>query len=332
MSSIQNHAWLLVRRPQGEPTVDCFKWVESAPPKASNGQVVVRNHFLSLDPYMRGRMDEAQSYAAPQVLGEVMQGGTVGEVIESLNPSFKPGDRVVGRYGWQLFGCSDGKDLRRIDTTKAPMQAWLGAVGMPGVTAWYGVNDILQPAVGQTVVVSAASGAVGSVVGQLAKARGARVVGIAGGAEKCAIVIDEFGFDACVDYKAAGFKDDLAAATASGIDRLFENVGGACLDACLARMNPFGRIAVCGLISSYNGQAMPVSHFRAVLMKRLMIQGFIISEHMERWPAALAELSGLAASGKLRWRETIAEGLERAPEAFIGLLRGQNIGKQLVRL
>lgn len=326
-----NRAWHLVRRPKGEPTADCFELVESALEPLEDGQVRVRNRFLSLDPYMRGRMDDAQSYAAPQVLGAVMQGGTVGEVVESRNPAFKVGDSVVGRAGWQWFGTSDGSDLRHIDAARVPIQAWLGAVGMPGITAWYGINDLLQPQAGQTLVVSAASGAVGAVVGQLARQRGARVVGIAGGEEKCRIVVEEFGFDACVDYKAGNLKRDLAAAAPQGIDRLFENVGGVCLDACLSTMNAFGRIAVCGLISGYNGEPMPVSNFRAVLMKRLTVQGFIISEHMGRWPPALAELADLAASGKLRWRETIAEGIESAPQAFIGLLRGNNVGKQLVR-
>lgn len=327
-----NRAWHLVRRPRGEPDLDCFQMVESRLEPLGEGQVRVRNQFLSLDPYMRGRMDDARSYAVPQALHAVMQGGTVGAVTESRNPSFSVGDIVVGRSGWQLFGTSDGTDLRRIDAARVPMQAWLGAVGMPGVTAWYGVNDLLEPEAGQTLVVSAASGAVGSVVGQLAKRRGARVVGIAGGADKCRVVVEEFGFDACVDYKAGRLAQDLAQAAPNGIDRLFENVGGACLDTCLGAMNAFGRIAVCGLISGYNGVPMPLTNFRSVLLNRLSIQGFIISEHMSRWPAALAELAHLAASGELRWRETIAEGLDQAPQAFLGLLKGHNLGKQLVRL
>ncbi len=327
-----NRAWHLVRRPMGVPTTDCFQLVDSPLGPLAEGQVRVRNRFLSLDPYMRGRMDESRSYAAPQELNAVMQGGTVGEVVESRHPRFKVGDAVVTRAGWQLFGTSDGSDLRRIDSARVPMQAWLGAVGMPGVTAWYGINDILKPEHGQTLVVSAASGAVGAVVGQLARQRGAKVIGIAGGAEKCRIVVEEFGFDACVDYKAGNLAADLSAAARGGIDCLFENVGGVCLDACLAAMNPFGRIAVCGLISGYSGQATPIHNLRSILINRLSVQGFIISEHMDRWPPALAELSELAASGRLRWRETIAEGLEQAPQAFLGLLRGDNVGKQLVRL
>ena len=328
-----NRQWRLARRPDQQVTPDCFEWVESPLVPLEAGQVRVRNHWLSLDPYMRGRMDEARSYAPPQALGEVMQGGTAGEVVESRHADFKAGDEVVGRLGWQAYANAPARELRRIDTRRVPMQAWLGAVGMPGVTAWYGVNDILSPQAGQTLVVSAASGAVGSVVGQLARAKGARVVGIAGGAEKCRIVVGEFGFDACVDYKAGNLAGDLdRALDGARIDRLFENVGGVCLDACLARMNTFGRIAVCGLISGYNGEPIALGNVRSILVNRLHVQGFIISDHMDRWGPALAELSELAATGRLRWRETVAEGLERAPEAFIGLLKGRNLGKQLVRI
>lgn len=328
-----NRQWRLARRPAQAVTPDCFEWVECPLEPLEDGQVRVRNHWLSLDPYMRGRMDDARSYAPPQALGAVMQGGTAGEVVESRHADFKAGDEVVGRLGWQSFANVPARELRRIDTRRVPMQAWLGAVGMPGVTAWVGINDILSPQPGQTLVVSAASGAVGSVVGQLARARGARVIGIAGGEEKCRIVVNEFGFDACVDYKAGNLAADLDRTLGGArIDRLFENVGGACLDACLAQMNAFGRVAVCGLISGYNGEPIALANVRSILVNRLHVQGFIVSDHMERWAPALAELAELAASGKLRWRETIAEGLERAPEAFIGLLKGRNLGKQLVRI
>jgi NADPH-dependent curcumin reductase CurA len=328
-----NRQWRLASRPGREVTPDCFEWVERPIEPLEAGQVRVRNHWLSLDPYMRGRMDEARSYAPPQALGEVMQGGTAGEVVESRHADFKAGDEVVGRLGWQVYANAPALELRRIDTRRVPMQAWLGAVGMPGVTAWYGVNDILSPQPGQTLVVSAASGAVGSVVGQLARAKGARVVGIAGGAEKCRIVVDEFGFDACVDYKSGNLAGELdRALDGARIDRLFENFGGVCLDACLARMNAFGRIAVCGLISGYNGEPIALANVRSILVNRLHVQGFIISDHMDRWAPALAELAERAATGRLRWRETVAEGLESAPEAFIGLLRGRNLGKQLVRI
>ncbi len=330
--SVINRQWVLAARPRGEPTADCFRLVESGVPELKDGEVLIRNHYLSLDPYMRGRMDDAKSYAPPQALGEVMQGSTVGEIMQSRHPVFKVGDAVHARAGWQLFGKSDGRDLRKIDPARVPMSAWLGAVGMPGVTAWYGVNRILEPKAGQTLVVDAASGAVGATVGQLARMMGCRVVGIAGGAAKCRVVIDEFGFDDCVDYKAGNLVADLGRACPSGIDALFENVGGAVFDAALARMNTFGRVAVCGLISGYNGEAIALANVRSILVNRLRIQGFIISDHADIWPQALGELADLAAAGKLRWRESIAEGIESAPQAFIGLLKGRNLGKQLVRL
>jgi len=330
--SEKNRQILLVSRPKGEVSPANFRLVEAPIPEIAPGEVLVRNHFLSLDPYMRGRMDDAKSYAPSQPLDEVMIGGTAGEVIESRNPEFAIGDRVMGMLGWQLYGKSDGRMIRKVDTSRVPLSAYLGAVGMPGVTAWYGLNRIVAPKAGETVVVSAASGAVGSVVGQLAKRKGCRVVGVAGGAQKCAIVVDEYGFDACIDYKAGQLYPDLRAATPDGIDGYFDNVGGATLDAVLRRMNAFGRIAVCGLISAYDGQPMPLQNFRSVLVNRLRVEGFIVSEHMEVWPEALRELGALVAAGELKYRETIAQGLENAPEAFMGLLKGRNVGKQLVRL
>jgi len=323
---------LLASRPKGEVVPENFRLVEAPIPEVGAGEVLVRNHFLSLDPYMRGRMDDAKSYAASQPLDEVMIGGTAGEVVESRHPKFAVGDRVIGMLGWQLYGKSDGSTIRKADTTRVPLSAYLGAVGMPGITAWYGLNRIVAPKEGETVVVSAASGAVGSVVGQLAKRKGCRVVGVAGGAQKCAIVVDEYGFDACVDYKAGQLYADLRAATPGGIDGYFDNVGGQTLDAVLRRMNAFGRIAICGLISGYDGQAMPLQNFRSVLVNRLRVEGFIVSEHMELWPEALRELGALVAAGELKYRETIAQGLDSAPQAFIGLLKGRNVGKQLVKL
>lgn len=327
-----NRRIVLARRPQGLALRDDFRLEEAPVPPLADGQVLVRNRFLSLDPYMRGRMDDAKSYASPQKLDEVMVGGTAGEVIESRNPAFASGDQVVGMLGWQLYGVSDGRGLTKVDTTTVPLSAYLGAVGMPGVTAWYGLNRIIEPKPGETIVVSAASGAVGSVVGQLAKAAGCRVVGIAGGPQKCTIVTDEYGFDACVDYKAGRLYEDLRAATPDGVDGLFENVGGEPLDATLRRMNAFGRVAVCGLISGYSGQPMPVMQFRSVLVNRLRVEGFIVSEHMDVWPTALRELKQRVSDASLRYRETIAKGLENAPDAFIGLLAGRNVGKQLVAL
>ena len=323
---------VLASRPNGVVSVDNFR-LESAPiPSISAGQVLVRNHYLSLDPYMRMRMEDLKSYAAPQALDAVMVGGTAGEVVASNNPKFAVGDKVVGMLGWSEMGVDDGSMLKKVDTTHIPLSAYLGAVGMPGMTAWYGLRQIIKPKEGDTIAVSAASGAVGSVVGQLAKARGCRVIGIAGGKEKCSYVMDELGFDACIDYKGGNLYKDVKAAAPNGIDGLFENVGGVVMDAVLARMNPFGRIALCGLISGYDGEPMPIHNMRVLLSMRLTLQGFIVSEHMELWPQGLTETGTLVATGKIKYRETIADGLAEAPSAFLGLLRGKNFGKQLVKL
>jgi NADPH-dependent curcumin reductase CurA len=330
--SDKNLQWLFVRRPEGEPRVDSFRLVETPLDALPEGQIRVRLHYLSVDPYMRGRMDDVRSYAPPQPLDEVMQGGGVGEVVESRHPKFKVGDQVVGGFGWQLYADSDGRGVRRVDASRIPLQAYLGVVGMPGVTAWYGVNRIIEPKAGETVLISAASGAVGSVAGQLAKAVGCRVIGVAGGPEKCRIVVDEFGFDACLDYRAPDFATRLREATPSRIDGVFENVGGAVLDSALARMNAFGRIAVCGLISGYSGESMPINNFRSILVNRLKVQGFIISEQPTIWAEALTELAERVATGRLRYRESIAQGIEATPEALIGLLKGRNLGKQIVRV
>ena len=329
----------LVSRPAPEAVVENFKLVNAPVPELKDGQVLVRHHFMSLDPYMRGRMNDAKSYATPQPLNAVMQGGTAGEVVASQHPAYQVGDKVVGFGGWQDYSVVDAGvpgTMRKVDTTHIPLSAYLGAVGMPGVTAWYGLVKIIQPKAGQTVVVSAASGAVGSAVGQLAKARGCRVVGIAGGAEKCKYVIDELGFDACVDYKAhadaKSLYEALKAATPDGVDGCFENVGGPVFDAVLARMNAFGRIALCGMISGYDGEPIPLKQPQLILTNRLTIEGFIVSEHMELWPQALKELGTMVATGKLKYRESVAQGLEAAPAAFLGLLKGKNFGKQIVKL
>jgi hypothetical protein len=327
-----NKQILLASRPTGWVEPSNFKLVETAVPAIADGQLLVRNHFLSLDPYMRGRMNDTKSYAAPVNLGDVMIGGTAGEVVESKNPKFAVGDKVVGYLGWQLYGVSDGTMLQKVDDRVIPLSAYLGPVGMPGVTAWYGLMDICQPKAGETVVVTAASGAVGSVVGQLAKMKGCRAVGIAGGAEKCRYVVDELGFDACVDYKAGKLWQDIKAATPDGIDCLFENVGGEIFDTLLGRMNAFSRIALCGLIAQYNTEPYPMKNIGSVLINRIRMQGFIVSEHMERWPQALQELGQGVASGRIKYRETVAQGLENAPQAFIGMLKGANLGKQLVKL
>ena len=323
---------VLANRPNGPVTPENFRLETVDTPALAEGQFLVRNHYLSLDPYMRGRMNEGRSYAAFQPLDETMVGGTVGEVVESRNAKFAIGDQVVAYLGWQEYGVSDGKGVYKADTTHLPLSAYLGAVGMPGVTAWYGLNRIIAPKGGETVVVTAASGAVGSVVGQLAKLAGCRAIGIAGGAEKCAYVVDELRFDGCIDYKRDDVAKALKALAPDGVDGYFENVGGEILNAVLPRMNAFGRIALCGLIAGYDGQPLPITNPNWFLISRLKLEGFIVTEHMEVWPAALKELGGLVARGKLRYRETIAQGLESAPAAFIGLLKGQNFGKQLVKL
>jgi len=334
-----NRQILLDNRPQGEATVDNFKLVTTDTPALTDGQVLVRHHYLSLDPYMRGRMNDSKSYAASQPLGEVMIGGTVGEVVESKHPKYQPGDQVVGMGGWQEYSVVDANQpgaLRKVDTTHVPLSYYLGAVGMPGVTAWYGLVRIIEPKEGETVVISAATGAVGSAFAALAKARGCRVVGIAGGPDKCKYAVEELGYDACIDYRQHKDMYSLAKAlkevAPKGIDGYFENVGGMILDAVLLRMNAFGRIAVCGMIAGYDGQPLPLANPALILINRLKVQGFIVSEHMEDWPQALTELGTLVAQGKLRPRETISQGIESAPEAFLGLLKGKNFGKQLVKL
>jgi NADPH-dependent curcumin reductase CurA len=336
---MQNQQIVLASRPAGEPTVSNFRLVETPVPALADGQVLVRHHYLSLDPYMRGRMNDGKSYAQPQPLDAVMIGGTVGEVVESRHPGFAACDKVVGMGGWQQYSVVDAAQpgmLRKVDTTHIPLAAYLGAVGMPGVTAWVGLTQIIAPKEGETVVVDAASGAVGSAVGQLAKARGCRVVGLAGGADKCAYVTEELGFDACIDYRQhPDLKSMLRAlkeAAPNGIDGHFENVGGLILDAVMLRMNAFGRIAFCGMIAGYNGEPIPMANPSLILVSRLKLQGFIVSEHMNLWPQALKELGTMVATGKLKYRETVADGLAAAPEAFLGLLKGRNFGKQLVKL
>lgn len=335
----RNQQIVLDNRPQGQAVVSNFKLVESDTPDLQDGQVLVRHHFLSLDPYMRGRMNEGKSYAASQPLGEVMLGGTVGEVLESRHPKFQPGDQVVGMGGWQTYSVVDANvpgNLRKVDATHVPLSYYLGAVGMPGVTAWYGLVKIINPKAGEAVVVSAATGAVGSAFAALAKARGCRVVGIAGGPEKCAYATRELGFDFCIDYRehadVKAMSKALKAACPDGIDGYFENVGGYILDAVLLRANAFSRIAVCGMIAGYDGAPLPLQNPALILINRMKIEGFIVSEHMEVWPEALTELGNLVAQGKLRPRESVAQGIASAPEAFIGLLRGKNFGKQLVKL
>jgi len=341
MSQI-NHQILLASRPTGEPTAENFKLVEApvpTPDQLADGQVLVRHHFLSLDPYMRGRMNDSKSYAEPQPLNTVMIGGTVGEVVASKHARYAVGDSVVGMGGWQEYSLVDANQrgiLTKVDTRHIPLSAYLGSVGMPGVTAWYGLMKIIAPKACETILVSAASGAVGSVVGQLAKVHGCRVVGIAGGPDKCRYVTEELGFDACLDHKALtdlrSFSSALKAAAPNGIDGCFENVGGIGLDAMMLRANAFSRVALCGLIAGYNGEPLVMQNPSLILINRMKFEGFIVSEHPEVWPEAMQELGGLVASGRMKFRESVAQGVASAPEAFLGLLKGRNFGKQLVKL
>jgi hypothetical protein len=328
-----NKAWTLASYPSGWVTEANFKLVESPAPSPKDGEVLVKNLWLSLDPYMRGRISKQQSYAKGVEIGDVMTGETAGEVVESKHPGFKPGDKVTAPSGWQLYCCLKGELLTRVDASKLPLSYFLGCLGMPGRTAYFGMKDICAPKPGETVLVSAASGAVGSVVGQLAKAWGCRAVGIAGGKAKCDYVVKELGFDACVDYKAGKLFDDLKAACPKGVDAYFENVGGVILDTVLRLMNLKSRIAVCGLISDYNAtESYGVKMFRAILVNRIKVQGLIVFDWLERYPEGNKALQELAAAGKLKTRESVLQGIENAPKGLVGLLKGENFGKQLVKL
>jgi NADPH-dependent curcumin reductase CurA len=328
---MENKRVLLASRPTGPVSESNFK-IEKAPvPQPADGEVLVKNLWLSLDPYMRGRMSDAKSYVKGVELGELMVGQTVGEVVESRNPQFKKGDNVLTQLGWQLFGTT--KEGVKVDGARAPLSYYLGILGMPGMTAYFGLKEIGQPKPGETVVVSAASGAVGSVVGQLAKIAGCRAVGIAGGAAKCDYVKRELGFDACVDYKAGNLYRDLKEACPKGVDVYFDNVGGETLDTLLRQMNLFSRIVLCGLISDYSAtEPYAIKNLRSVLVNRIKLQGMIVFDWKDRYGEALKALAGYFAEGKLKYRESVVEGLENAPKGLIALLKGQNFGKQLVKL
>ena len=329
---------VLASRPVGEPKPSDFRLEEFAVPQPGPGQVLLRTKWLSLDPYMRGRMSDAPSYAKPVGVGEVMEGGTVGEVAASNNPDYRPGDIVLAHTGWQTHALSDGAGLRKLDPQRAPVQTALGVLGMPGMTAYTGLREIGKPKAGEAVVVSAASGAVGSVVGQIAKIVGARVVGIAGGADKCRYVKNELGFDDCVDHRAADFPERLKAACPNGIDVYWENVGGPIFEAVLPLLNFFARVPVCGLISQYNATELPPGPnrlpqlLRATLTKRLTIRGFIVWDFAALQDEFLRDVSQWIKEGRIKYREDVVDGLENAPQAFIGLLKGRNFGKQLVRV
>jgi len=328
---MRNRRVLLASRPSGWVSEANFRIEETPLPQPAQGEVLVKNLWLSLDPYMRGRMSDAKSYVKGVELGDVMVGQTVGEVVSSRNEKFKEGDKVLTQLGWQLYGVTH--ELMKLDEKRAPLSCYLGVLGMPGMTAYFGLKDIGQPKAGETVVVSAASGAVGSVVGQLAKIWGCRAVGIAGGGQKCDYVTRELGFDACVDYKAANLKEALGQACAAGVDVYFDNVGGQIFDTVLAQMNLHSRVVVCGLISDYNAtEPYAIRNWRAVLVNRIRLQGMIVFDWRERYGEAMKALGGYFGEGKLKYRESVIEGLDNAPGGLIALLKGENFGKQLVKL
>jgi len=334
-----NRQITLASRPVGAPTAGDFALVEQPVAAPGEGQVLLRNLYLSLDPYMRGRMSDAESYAAPMAVGDVMVGGTVARVVASRHPDWQAGDLVLAYGGWQDYALSDGRGLGRLDPGMAHPSLALGVLGMPGFTAYMGLLDIGQPKPGDTVVVAAASGAVGSVVGQIAKLKGCHVVGIAGGNEKCGYVVDELGFDACADHRAQDFPQQLEAACRQGIDVYFENVGGAVFDAVLPLLNTKARVPLCGLIAQYNETHLPPGPdrlgllMRMLLTKRIRMQGFIIfDDYGPRFGEFLAAMGEWVREGKIRYREDVVEGLENAPEAFIGMLEGRNFGKLVVRV
>jgi len=328
-----NRQVLLQRRPAGLPVPEDFAIVDGPLPEPGPDEVLLRGIYLSLDPYMRGRISGVRSYAKPTEMGDVIEGRVVGQVARSNHPDFREGDYAAGGYGWQVYSAVPGDGLLKLDPAEAPISTALGILGMPGMTAYIGLSDIGQPKAGETVVVSAASGAVGAVAGQLAKQQGARVVGIAGGADKCRYVKEELGFDAAVDHRSADLGAALDAACPKGIDVYFENVGGAVQQAVFPRLNDFGRMVMCGMIAEYNDPTpRPGPNLGAVVRKRLKIQGFIVSDQRHRQAEFRATVAPLVKSGRLRYREDIVDGLDHAPDAFIGLLQGRNFGKLLVRL
>jgi len=329
----RNRQVLLKRRPTGAPTPADFDIVDGPMPDPGEGEVLVRGIYLSLDPYMRGRISGARSYAKPVEVGAVMEGRVVGQVVRSCDPGFREGDFVLGGYGWQAYSAVPGAGLLQLDPAEAPLSTALSVLGMPGLTAYIGLSEIGRPQRGETVVVSAASGAVGAVAGQLVKRSGARVVGIAGGADKCRYVEAELGFDACIDHRAADLDRALDRACPNGIDVYWENVGGAVQQAVFPRLNDFGRMVMCGMVAEYNDvEPRPGPNLMSVVRKRLKVQGFIVSDQWQRFAEYRSMAAPLLKSGELKYREDIVDGLDRAPAAFIGLLQGRNFGKLVVRL
>lgn len=334
-----NRQWILAERPKGEPTKDTLALIEKAVPAAGDDQILLRTEYLSLDPYMRGRMSAAPSYAAPVEIGAVMVGGTVSQVVSSTVDGFESGDHVLGFSGWQDYAVSDGKGLTNLGKSPTHPSWALGILGMPGFTAWAGLKQIGAPKSGETIAVAAATGPVGATVGQIGKLLECRIVGVAGGPGKCAYAVDELGFDACIDHKATDFAEQLAKASPDGIDVYFENVGGKVLDAVLPLLNPNARVPVCGLVSQYNATELPKGPDRMnwlmgqILRKKIRMQGFIIFDDFGHlYPDFAVEMEGWIKSGKIKYREEVIDGLEKAPEAFIGLLNGENFGKRVIRV
>ena len=329
----RNRQVLLKRRPSGAPTIEDFEIADAPLPEPDDGQVLVRGIYLSLDPYMRGRISGVRSYAKPVDIGAVVEGRVVGQIARSRASGFHEDEYVYGGYGWQLYSAVPAKDLLKLDPGEAPLPTALGVLGMPGLTAYVGVTEIGRPQRGETVVVSAASGAVGAIAGQLAKREGARVIGIAGGPDKCRYVETELRFDACIDHRSADLADALDHACPDGIDVYWENVGGAVQQTVFTRLNDFGRMVMCGMVAEYNDtEPRPGPNLMTAVRKRLRIQGFIVSDRWERFGEYRAMAAPLVRKGELKYRDDIMEGLDRAPEAFIGLLQGRNFGKLLIKL
>lgn len=338
MIADKNRQIILASRPHGEPGPDNFKLVETAVPEAGAGKMLLHTVYLSLDPYMRGRMSAGASYARPVEIGEVMEGSAVCAVLKSNLPGYEAGDIVVAGTGWQQYSLSDGKGVRKVDPALGPISYAVGVLGMPGLTAYTGLLNIGKPQPGETLVVAAASGAVGSLVGQIAKIKGCRVIGIAGGEDKCRFVREELGFDSCLDHRQPNLAERLQAACPSGIDIYFENVGGAVFDAVLPLLNNFARIPVCGLIAHYNATELPVGPdrvpllMRNILVKRLTFRGFIVVDYGSQFRDFITDMSGWLREGRVKYREDITDGLENAPGELVGLLKGKNFGKKLIRV
>ncbi|MBS4083419.1 MAG: NADP-dependent oxidoreductase [Rhizobiales bacterium] len=338
MSENKNRRIVLASRPEGEPKPEHFRLETAAIPEPKDGEVLLRNLWMSLDPYMRGRMSAAKSYAKPVEIGQPMVAGTVSEVVKSKRPDYAPGDIVLSYTGWMDYAVSNGSDLRKLDPKQAPVQTALGVLGMPGMTAYLGMKNIGMPKEGETVVVAAASGPVGSFVGQYAKIKGCRAVGVAGGADKCRYVVEELGFDACVDHRDPDLPQKLAAACPKGIDVYFENVGGKVFDAVFPLLNQFGRMPVCGIVSHYNDTVLPPGPDRTgmllggILRRSLTLRGFIVWDFAAQAPDFYREAGQWVREGRIKYREDVVNGLENAPEAFMGLLKGKNFGKLLVKI